>query len=32
MAVRLVAIIDQIGQSLSINTAAAALFVDFRTA
>jgi hypothetical protein len=32
MAVRLVGIIDQIGQSLSKNTAAAALFVDFRTA
>ncbi|CAF4808590.1 unnamed protein product, partial [Rotaria magnacalcarata] len=32
MAVRIVAIIDQIGQSLTKNTAAAALFVDFRTA
>lgn len=32
MAVRLIAIVDQIGQSLSMNTAAAALFVDFRTA
>jgi hypothetical protein len=32
MAVRLISIIDQIGQSLSKNTAAAALFVDFRTA
>lgn len=32
MAVRLVSIVDQIGQSLSKNTAAAALFVDFRTA
>jgi hypothetical protein len=32
MAVRLVSIIDQIGQSLSKNTAAAALFVDFRSA
>lgn len=32
MAVRLVAIIDQIKQSLSMNTAAAALFVDFRSA
>jgi len=32
MAVRLVAIVDQIGQSLSKNTATAALFVDFRTA
>jgi hypothetical protein len=32
MAVRLVGIIDQIGQSLSKKTAAAALFVDFRTA
>ncbi|CAF4105035.1 unnamed protein product, partial [Rotaria magnacalcarata] len=32
MAVRIVAIIDQIGQSLAKNTAAAALFVDFRTA
>jgi hypothetical protein len=32
MTVRLVAIIDQIGQSLSMNTAAAALFVDFCTA
>lgn len=32
MAVRVVGIIDQIGQSLSKNTAAAALFVDFRTA
>ena len=32
MAVRLVSIIDQIGQSLAKNTAAAALFVDFRTA
>ena len=31
MAVRLVAIVDQIGQSLSKNTAAATLFVDFRT-
>ena len=31
MAVRLVAITDQIGQSLFKNTAAAALFVDFRT-
>ncbi|CAF2851717.1 unnamed protein product [Rotaria sp. Silwood2] len=32
MAVRLVAIMDQIGQCLSKNIAAAALFVDFRTA
>lgn len=32
MAVRLVAMVDQIGQSLTKNTAAAALFVDFRTA
>jgi hypothetical protein len=32
MAVRLVSIIDQIGQSLSKNTAAAGLFVDFKTA
>ena len=32
MAVRLVSIVDQIGQSLSKNTAAAALFVDFRSA
>jgi hypothetical protein len=32
MAVRLVSIIDQIGQSLSKNTAAAALFVDFKSA
>ncbi|CAF3407275.1 unnamed protein product [Rotaria sp. Silwood1] len=32
MAVRLVAIIDQIGWCLSKNTAAAAFFVDFRTA
>jgi hypothetical protein len=32
MAVRLVAIVDQIGQCLQKNTAAAALFVDFRTA
>ena len=32
MAIRLVAIIDQIGQSLSKHTAAAGLFVDFRTA
>ncbi|CAF2899348.1 unnamed protein product, partial [Rotaria sp. Silwood2] len=32
MAVRLVSIVDQIGQSLQKNTAAAALFVDFRTA
>jgi hypothetical protein len=31
MAVCLVGIIDQIGRSLSKNTAAAALFVDFRT-
>jgi hypothetical protein len=32
MTVRLVAIIDQIGQSLSMNMAAVALFVNFRTA
>jgi hypothetical protein len=32
MATRLVSIIDQIGQSLSTNTAAAALFVDFSSA
>ena len=32
MAVRLVAIVDQIGQSLSKHTAAGGLFVDFRTA
>ncbi|CAF5217629.1 unnamed protein product, partial [Rotaria magnacalcarata] len=32
MAVRLVSMIDQIGQSLSKNTAAAALFVDFKSA
>ena len=32
MAVRLVSIIDQIGQSLSKHTAAGGLFVDFRTA
>ncbi|CAF3116066.1 unnamed protein product, partial [Rotaria sp. Silwood2] len=32
MSVRLVSMIDQIGQSLSINTAAAALFVDFSSA
>ena len=32
MAVRIVAMIDQIGQSLSKNTAAAALFVDFHAA
>ena len=32
MAVRLVSIVDQIGQSLSKNSATAALFVDFRTA
>ncbi|CAF0895753.1 unnamed protein product [Adineta ricciae] len=32
MAVRLVSIVDQIGQCLSKNTAAAALFVDFRSA
>jgi hypothetical protein len=32
MAVRLVAMVDQIGQSLSKHTAAGALFVDFRTA
>jgi hypothetical protein len=32
MAVRLVAIVDQIGQSLSKHTAAGGLFIDFRTA
>jgi len=32
MAVRVIAIIDQIGQSLAKNTAAAALFVDFKSA
>jgi hypothetical protein len=32
MAVRLVSIIDQIGQSLSVNTAAGGLFVDFKAA
>ncbi|CAF1308615.1 unnamed protein product [Adineta steineri] len=32
MSVRLVSMIDQIGQSLSMNTAAAALFVDFSSA
>ena len=32
MGVRLVSMIDQIGQSLSKNTAAAALFVDFKSA
>ncbi|CAF0776728.1 unnamed protein product [Didymodactylos carnosus] len=32
MAVRIVSIIDQIGQSLNQNTAAAALFVDFKAA
>ena len=32
MAMRLVAIIDQIGQSLSKNTAAAAIFIGFRSA
>ncbi|CAF1241864.1 unnamed protein product [Adineta ricciae] len=32
MAVRLVAIVDQIGQSLAKHTAAGGLFVDFRTA
>lgn len=32
MAVRLVSIIDQIGQSLSVNTAAAGLFIDFKSA
>lgn len=32
MAVRLVSIIDQIGQSLSVNTAAAGLFIDFKAA
>ncbi|CAM2700238.1 unnamed protein product [Rotaria socialis] len=32
MAVRLVSIIDQIGQCLALNTAAAAIFVDFKAA
>ncbi|CAF0801213.1 unnamed protein product [Didymodactylos carnosus] len=32
MAVQIVSIIDQIGQSLNQNTAAAALFVDFKAA
>ena len=32
MAVRLISIIDQIGQSLSVNTAAAGLFIDFKSA
>ena len=32
MAVRLVSIIDQIGQSLTVNAAAAGLFIDFQTA
>jgi hypothetical protein len=32
MAVRLVSIIDQIGQSLTVNTAAAGLFIDFQAA
>ncbi|CAF3318884.1 unnamed protein product [Rotaria sp. Silwood2] len=32
MTVRLVSIIDQIGQCLALNTAAAALFVDFKAA
>jgi hypothetical protein len=32
MAVRIIAIIDQIGQSLSLNTAAAGLFVDYKSA
>ena len=32
MVLRLVAIIDQIGQNLSKNTAAAAIFIDFRSA
>ena len=32
MAVRLVSITDQIGQSLSVNTAAADLFIDFEAA
>ncbi|CAF3249472.1 unnamed protein product [Rotaria sp. Silwood2] len=32
MAMRLVSIIDKIGQCLALNTAAAAIFVDFKTA
>ncbi|CAM4817219.1 unnamed protein product [Rotaria magnacalcarata] len=32
MAVRLVSIVDQIGQSLSVNTATAGIFVDFKSA